>query len=186
MVNKAEYLDGDVKLIVSIRTAKGFSLFAVVSFLLFSSIAAISVQKAYAHYSWLKRLHSVGSYVETIFPIVNSYYKTECYVNGGIPPSTLTFTNLVDKGYLSSGYPTPDLGVITFEIDNTSGTTKFVAVMTMRSNEEAAQIEKLQSKYEVSRINNELRYVTPASIYRDDLADRNTDNIWFVDTSTCN
>mgnify|MGYP003385314474 CR=1 FL=1 len=86
-------------------------------------------------------------FVDRIMPVFYTYFKTECYTNGGVVAAFPTLNDLSNAGYISQNHPTSPRGILTLIIDRTNPNTILNVSLEFDNPAQARKVFNIQSIY---------------------------------------
>ena len=151
------------------------------------SILSYAVTYSYQKWVYYKIKHenqSVVKLVDTLMPVLNNYYRTECYANAGVVAASLTLTDLKTAGYIQSTFPSPIKGTLELQIDTATPYTEFNIIVDFPTEADALDVSLIKGRYLSSLSGTEVTWSASTSLFREDYIDNDVD-INLFGTSSC-
>ena len=111
------------------KSAKGTALIALFVWLTVLSAASMYSYEKWIHYKAKYDNQSVVKLVDSLMPVLNNYYRTECYANAGVVAASLSLNDLKTAGYIQSTFPSPIKGTLELQIDTSTTYAQLLIIM---------------------------------------------------------
>ncbi len=143
----------------------------------------IMISTKYTFYMELDRDKKTVRYVERLFPILNTYYETECYANSGVIPSTITLADIKDGGYVVQSFSDTPQGNLNIQIDSSTMYATLNISLVFNTVADATRVSKLHSKHSFNLSGNTITWFAKSSEFKNYNVTEN--KVWFSNSSIC-